>query len=230
MTEIFDPPEGAENIVLGAIRALETNRTPVRLEIEHANIHFYSLLTVKGSQIVVGKPPGLKKGINQGGTVRFTVPDGDENVVRMEVLTPHIDIEDGLFSFSCQIPEVYAGKSGRRADRFSTARFNNIQLTLPGKVTVFRVVDISTIGLKIYTGGLDFRGIFEIGTPVGGACVTIGQNLILDLEQVTPRSHHGKTVGLEILLAEEGAAEKILQHFVRTLETTEKVRMSAAPA
>ena len=230
MTEIFEPPEGAENIVLGAIRALEANRTPVRLEIEHANIHFYSLLTVRGSQIVVGKPPGLKKGISQGGTVRFTMPDRDENVVRMEVLTPHIDMEDGLFCFSCQIPEGYAGKSSRRADRFSTARFNNIQLTLPDKVTVFRIIDISTIGLKIYTGGLDFQGIFEIGTPVGGACVTIGQNLILDLEQVIPRSHHGKTVGLEILLAEESAVEKLLQHFVRTLETTEKIQMSAAPA
>ena len=67
MTEIFDPPKDTENIVLGAIRALEANRTPVRLEIEHANINFYSVLTVKRSQIVVGKPPGLKKGISQGG-------------------------------------------------------------------------------------------------------------------------------------------------------------------
>lgn len=229
MTEIFDPPEGAENIVLGAIRALEANRTPVRLEIEHANIHFYSVLTVRRSQIVVSKPPALKKGIRQGGTVRFTMPDKDEKVVQMEVLTPHIDMEDGLFCFSCQIPVVYTEKSGRMADRFSTARFNNIQLILPDKETVFRVIDISTIGLKIFTGGLDFQGIFEIGTPVEGASVTIGQNLTLDLEQVIPRSHHGKTVGMEILVAEESTVEKILQRFIESLETTEMEQMSAAP-
>ena len=230
MTEIFDPPEGAKNIVLGAIRALEANRTPVRLEIEHANIHFYSVLTVRRSQIVVGKPPGLKKGIRQGGTVRFTMPDRDENVVRMEVLTPHIELEDGLLCFSCQIPVVYAGKSNRAVERFSTARFNNIRLILPDKETVFRVIDISTIGLKIFTGGLGFQGIFEIGTPVGGTRVTIGQNLTLDLEQVIPRSHHGKTVGMEILVPEESAVEKILHHFVKTLETTEMEQMSATPA
>ena len=230
MTEIFDPPEGAENTVLRAIRAIEANRTPVRLEIEHTNIHFYSVLTVKRSQIVVGKPPGLEKGIRQGGAVRFTMPDRDENVVRMEVLTPHIDLEDGFFCFSCRIPAAYAEKSNRAVDRFSTARFNNIHLNLPDKETVLRVIDISTIGLKIYTGGLDFQGIFEIGTPVGGTSVTIGKNLTLDLEQIIPRSHHGKTVGMEILLAEESPAEKILQRFVKTLETTEKEQMSAAPA
>ena len=230
MTEIFGPPDDAENIVLGAIRALESTRTPVRLEIEHANIHFYSVLTVRRSQIVVGKPPGLKKGISQGGTVRFTMPNKDEYVVRMKVLAPHIDMEDGFFCFSCQIPVTYAGKSSRSVDRFSTARFNNIHLTLPDKGTVLRVIDISTIGLKIYTGDLEIQGIFEIGTPVKRASVTIGQNLTIDLDQVIPRSHHGKTVGMELQVAEESAEEKILQRFVQTLETTENEQMSAAPA
>ena len=74
-----------------SLTQLARDRAPVRLEVEHSEASFYTVLSPRPQGVLLGRPGDLENGILKvGGHVRFTLPDGSGNVIRMRILKPNV--------------------------------------------------------------------------------------------------------------------------------------------
>ena len=99
----------SESGVLRALKQIEHSRTPVRLEVENTNVTFYTVFTLQPGAVILNKPTDLNpKLIRRGRTLRFEVPDGSKNVVRLRVRRPQLKRKRGDEVFVCAMPKYRA--------------------------------------------------------------------------------------------------------------------------
>lgn len=112
----------AGNLLQRTLKDLAENHTPVRLEVEHSNLSFYTVISLRDEKLLVSKPADLvDDGLASGRILRFVVPDGSQNVVRLELLDPHFGRKRGDNVMSCAMPLEFSPKSRRRSDRYDTS-------------------------------------------------------------------------------------------------------------
>ncbi len=215
-----------------AVRALLTRldrqRTPLRMEIENSLIRFTTALACKRGTVVVAKPPALDGQRLLGATVRFHPPGEPERALRMKVAVPHFNLANGQPAFLCDPPTGFTQGSGRQSERHDTRRFRNLLLHIPA-LGAFPVLDLSASGCRVESPSPDPAVQFPLDEPLGAATLQLGRNARVEVAGLVPRSHNGRTVGLELLLEPGGRGVNYLEHLLRSLERTATDSMRAEP-
>jgi hypothetical protein len=199
------------------------NKTPVRVEIEGANVRFLTQLTLKKGSVVLAKPVGLKTELHVNSVVRLRPADDSQKELRLKVITPHFNLSSGNAVFICEAPEGEVA-ARRQADRFDVTRYNNLRLVVGGEQ--FRLVDVSKTGFKVMTNTGQAQHYFPIGKELHAAHIMLGSNARVDLVRVVPRAYHITSVGCEFDVKRDGASERYLEHLVDSLTKAETERMA----
>lgn len=214
-----------EREILSQLRHLESDKTPLRLEIEAASVRFYSVLSLKRGMVIIAKPPGLREGIIKGGFVRFRLPEEQARELRLEVAVPHFNLISGSYVFLCKIPKKFAESSARSTERYNTSRFNNLFLSVGDLKGRYRIIDISKGGCKVFLEDPKLAGLFKMGVELTPASINVGGKVKIDLLSVVARSHHQTQMGFQLIVDPDGPSGKYLVHFLKSLETAENSRM-----
>lgn len=221
LSNLFSGRHKGDPAVRNALARLDREKAPIRLEVEGANLRFYTRLSLRNDMVVVVKPPGLRQGVDKGTRVRFQVPGGSGLELRMEVTAPHFNLSSGAAVFLCRIPDGFVEGPRRKAARFDTTRFSNIRLTLPVHPQPFRVVNVSEGGVKIHLGSQEAARLLHVDKPIPGGTLQLGERMRVDLASVVPRNRSGITLGCEMRVAPEGPSMKVLHHLLASLERAE---------
>ncbi len=212
--------------VLRTLKQLERHRKAVRLEVEQSEVSFYTVLSLRPKVLVLARPADLEPGVLQrGSTVRFIVPDANRNVVRMRVIEPEYRRERGDPVVVCEIPDGFAEKSRRGADRFNTSRFKNLKLVVPQLEAEFRIIDMSMSGCKVFVEDFDDWKTLEAGTSMRFTKVAIGDKVEIELDLLTPRVVKPPTVAFAWEASQKGDSAKYLAHMIKSLHKTELGRL-----
>lgn len=218
-------PVKVDREIAHILTRLEKNKTPIRIEIENSNTRFYSILSVKRGLVVVAKPPGLTTGLARDGFVRFRLPDEDGKDLRLQITVPHFNLLSGGYVFLCAMPKEFAESSLRGAERYNTSRFKNLYLFFPKIKGLYRIIDISSTGCKVYADqAITIEGV-EVDNPISPAKITVGSKVDIDLLSATMRSRIKNTLGFELQVGENGT-NKYLDHFLKSLEAADTKRLS----
>jgi hypothetical protein len=213
-------------VVLRTLKTLERNRTPVRLEVESSDYSFYTVLSLRPEVVVVARPADLEPDILQkGGMVRFIVPDASKNVVRMHVIEPEYKRERGDSVIVCRIPDSFAEKSKRGADRFNTSRFKNLLLIVPQLEAEFRIIDMSHSGCKVFVQDFEEWETLKAGAGMRFTKVAIGEKVEIDLDMLTPRLINAPMVSFAWEVSGKGDSAKYLNHMISSLHRAEVGRL-----
>lgn len=207
------------------LKRLGLARTPVRLEVEGTEASFFTVLAVRTGMVVLSKPTDLPEGLlTQGGWVRFVIPEGGREVVRMRISNPNFRRSRGDYVFLCDMPEQFSGQSKRESDRYNTSRFNNLYLQLPQAQEPFRIIDISRTGCKIYIGGEELPE--ELGAELQSCKVMVGSKKVeIGLDACFLRVVHPPIAGFEWKVSSQGPALKFLAHLLKSLYDAEFGRL-----
>ncbi|MDH4247288.1 MAG: hypothetical protein OEW39_05675 [Deltaproteobacteria bacterium] len=208
----------ARQNTMDLLNHLDREKTNIRIEVENTNLQFQTRLMVRSEAVLVAKPPALKEGLTKGSFVRFQVPGVKRSEVRMEVVAPHFNLTTGSIVFICKIPTSIL-KTNRKETRYNTTRFNNIHLHLEGRKGSLRVIDLSTIGVRVHTASPDTRALLPLNTALANAYITLGDRGRIDLLGLTPRVNTGTSVGCEMKIKPE--CEALLTNLLESLEKAE---------
>ena len=231
MTRLFGFGKGQPKSVQPVLEALEHKRIAVKLEIEGTDFRYSTTLAVKRNLLVFAKPLGLGKALRKGGYVRFKVPESDNLEVRAQVVTPDFSTTNGAHVFLCPVPQNFVQGAHRSAERYNTARYNNLYVsTWDGNNQLhtenrFRVVDLSLSGCKLFTDKDNAKVTFPIGEPVAPAVMHLGSRLKVDLESLTPRVHQPSAIGCEFVVGQEVLNLKYFRHLIVSLDRSEGHRL-----
>ena len=207
---------------------LADNRIPVRLEVENSESSFYTVLSIRPKGVVLGKPPDLQPDLLKAEAfVRFTVPDGSRNVIRMKILKPGIKRKRGDSVILCEYPEEFAAKSMRKSDRFNTSRYKNLQLYIPQLDARLRIVDISRTGCKVLAEQLEEWDEFQIGRLLRFGKVVVSDKAVFELGALTPRHVDPPVVSFQWEIADDDSA-RYLEHLIKSLHSAELNRLKVS--
>lgn len=208
------------------LKRLEDERTPIRIEIENSDFSFYTVLSVRPKFVVVARPADIEAGIlAPGGLLRFVVPDGSRNVLRLRVRNPNYERERGDNVILCEIPEEFAEKSKRGENRFNTSRFKNLRLLIPQIDAEFRIVDISPSGCKTYVQDMEDWDVMTVGVPMRFTKVSAGAKVKIELALLTARLVTPPVVSFEWSVSPQGEAAALLRHLIASLHSKELGRL-----
>lgn len=208
-----------------SLTQLARDRVPVRLEVEHSESSFYTVLSLRPQGVLLGRPGDLENGILKvGGHVRFTLPDGSGNVIRMQILKPNVRRKRGEAVILCAMPEEFAGKSKRKSARFNTSRYKNLALNIPQIDAHFRIIDISRTGCKVMAKSLEEWDEIRLGRSLRFAKVEVGGKSVFELGLLTPRFIKPPVVSFEWEILDEDST-KYLEQLVKALHSAELGRL-----
>ena len=213
---------------------LDKEKTPVRVEIEGANIHFRTIIAVKRGVVVVAKPMGLKGAIKRKQFVRLRVPYAEKGQeIRLQVSVSQFNMFNGSQAFLCEIPDSFAPSSMRDGDRYDTSRFGNLFLFIPSLEKQFRITDISHKGCKIYVGEeestnseskSDTRSPLDVGYQSRNAQIIVGRGVVIELEVLVMRGRYGAMAGFQFQPAQDGESHRLLSHLIKQLDVAQSAR------
>lgn len=228
MAKLFGaiPSSVTESGVFRALKQLEQHRTPVRLEVENTNISFYTVISLHPKAVILNKPTDLaSKALRRGRAVRFEVPDGSKNVVRLIVRRTHLRRQRGDEVFVCAMPQEFSGKSRRGAARFNTSQFSNLHLVVPQADARFRIIDISRTGCKTYVGDFDEWDLIRTGVEMRFTKIAVGDKVEIALDGLVPRLIKAPTVSFQWNVLKNSYSGRYLDHFIENLQKKELERL-----
>lgn len=216
----------SESGVLRALKQIEHNRTPVRLEVENTNVSFYTVFTLQPGAIILNKPTDLNpKLIRRGRMLRFEVPDGSRNVVRLRVRRPHLKRKRGDEVFVCAMPKEYAEKSRRKTARFNTSQFKNLHLVIPQAAATFRIIDISLTGCRTFVGDFKEWDLIRTGLEMRFTKIAVGEKVEIALDGLVPRLIKAPTASFQWKVLKNSYSGRYLEHFIKTMHEKELSRL-----
>ena len=198
-----------------SLKILTENRTPVRLEIENSELKFYTVVALREEQLLVAKPVDLNdSGLKPGAVLRFVMPDGSWNVVRMRLVNPKVERRRGDSVMLFEVPQESGPKSQRRSNRYNTSRYNNLVLTVPHFEELMRIIDISMEGCKVYITDFDRWELVQVGMTMRAAKLLLGSKVEVPLPRIIPRMVKPPTASFEWHILPGGKAAKFLGHAI----------------
>jgi hypothetical protein len=215
-----------ERAVLRALSGLSESKAPVRLEAEQSGVSFFTVLSLRRNAVVLARPRALRGGLPKDSFVRLTLPNSGRKQVRLRVLVPHVKLPMSVkHACVCAVPTSFSGECKRGAERFSTKRYKNLHVQLPEQQKTYRVVDLSTSGMRIVTGEDSALMLFAPGTEVAPARLRVGERVAIELGSLVARAVTGNTVGLELKVHRDGASERHLMNLLNRLQEHELRRL-----
>lgn len=213
------------NSISRSLARLAQDRVPVRLEVEHSESSFYTVLSLRLQGVLLGRPMDLEDGlIKAGGHVRFTLPDGSKQVIRLQIIKPKVTRRRGDEVILCGMPEEFFEKSKRGSDRFNTSRYKNLSLNIPQIDAHFRIIDISRTGCKVVAKQLEQWEEFRVGRPLRFGRVEVGDKAVFELGSLIPRFIMPPVVSFQWEVGDNQAAV-YLEHLVKSLHGAELSRL-----
>jgi hypothetical protein len=215
-----------ERAVLRALHDLSEQKTPLRLESEATGVSFFTVISLRRNGLLVARPRTLRGGLPKDSIVRLTLTHHQRKQVRVPVLVPQVKLPMSVkYASICGVPKTFSGVCQRQADRFNTTRFKNLHLQLPAVEKSFRVIDLSTAGLRIFGGTESSLLLFEPGSELAPARLRVGERAQIELESLVPRSQAGNTVGMAMRVRRDGASERYLMNLLNRLQEGELRRL-----
>jgi hypothetical protein len=215
-----------ERAVMRALAELSDRKMPLRLESEQSGVSFFTVISLRRNAVVVARPRSLRGGLAKESFVRLTLPNSGRKQVRLPVLVPHVKLPMTVkHACICGVPSAFSGVCRRAAERFSTTRFRNLHLQLPEQQKTFRVVDLSTSGVRIYAGAETSLMLFAPGSELAPARLRIGERVTIEMASLVARAAGGGTVGLELRVQRDGASERHLMNLLNRLQEQELHRL-----
>jgi hypothetical protein len=211
-------------VLAALLTQIETDKAPIRIEIEGTPVRFNSRLILKNEVVVVAKPLNLRDGLEAGSYVRFRVPGHFEQEVRLEVQTPHFNLSSGNAVFLCKLPTDGLSAAKRKAERYNVSRYANVHFIIPSRARIFRVLDLSLAGCKVMTSLAEAQMYFPLGTEIEESHIRVGKEAKVEFRSITPRAHHRTAVGCEFAVKEIGPSQVYLEHLLNSLEKAESQR------
>ena len=213
------------NNIARSLTQLAQDRVPVRLEVENSESSFYTVLSLRPQGVLLGRPADLENGLlKAGGHVRFTIPDGSRQVIRLQIIKPNVRRKRGDAVVLCGIPEEFAEKSQRASDRFNTSRYKNLSLNIPQIDAHFRIVDISRTGCKVMAQQLEKWNEFRVGRPLRFGRVEVGNKQVFELGSLIPRFVNPPVVSFQWEVGDEESAS-YLERLIKALHSAELGRL-----
>lgn len=200
-----------------ALRELSRERRPVTLELDGQALHFRSTLAVTRRVVVASKPPGLGRHLKEGHVLRLTLPEWEDRVLRLPVRRAQYTLSGGGGALVCDRPPRFAREAPRRAARYPTRRFSNVEVYLPGMGETLRVLELSRVGLQALVPYYNMSGLFPLHRPVGAGELRVGDRSAR-LEGLTPRRHLSGRVAMEFRAGDDDASREALDTVLRLLE------------
>lgn len=214
--------------VVKTLNMLERHQTPVRVEIEGAQIRFNTIISIKRGMVIIAKPSGLIQELKTGGLVRMKIPEADARELRLEIITPNFNLTSGSAVFLCKIPHEFAEGARRSSERYNTTRFNNLLIKVEELESGFRILDLSIAGCRVQHQSTAIAKLFPLGTDLAPAEIMLGSKVRVLLATLIPKMHAGTAVGLEFQVSPQGSNKKFLQHLLISLEKAEDERLQTA--
>jgi hypothetical protein len=227
LSSFFGLHPGEARDVEAVLTRIAGKHETVRMEVERSLVRFDTRLALKNNTVVVAKPPALKAELRNGAFVRFAVPEDAARVMRMEVTMPHFNLSNGRPAFLCKLPNAFGAPPKRKAERFDTSHYTNLELEVPGHPGTYRIVDFSESGCRIMTAYQHPREHFPAAAQLGGAAIVLGGNARLPLASAEPRSYAGRAVGLQFTVQAGDKHRKVLGSLLRSLESAQRDAMHA---
>lgn len=213
--------EASAKELADVLAQIDSEKSPIRVEIEGSPVRFRSRLVVKNDTVVVAKPNGLREGIEAGTVVRFRLPNNSAREVLLEVHTPHFNLSSGNAVFLCKVPDSRIANAKRKTERYNVSRYANLHFVIPARARVFRVVDVCMTGCKLLASLAEAQAYFPVGEPMEDSHLRIGKEAKVEFKVITPRSHHRNSVGCEFTVKDDGPSLSYMEHLLNTLEKAE---------
>ena len=206
----------SHEMALEILSEFSRQTTPVRVEIENTPYYFYSRMAMRGGAVVMEIPVSLQDHLADGGWIRSQAPNSPREELRLQVRNQeHLEMGD-MAKIFCRIPSALVESKRRASSRYYTGKFKDLVLQL-SDLTLYPVLDLSTQGLRIWTGEM-ING-FTAGEPLKTkGRIRMGKKANIHLERLTPRFVAPNTTGMEFELAEDALPRKILNIFLESLD------------
>ncbi|MBF0280179.1 MAG: PilZ domain-containing protein [SAR324 cluster bacterium] len=149
----LDPGSNEAAEVQEIIQEISEKQIPVHLILQSPSIEFRAILMAKGDRIWVEKPDYMASHVNFGSVLYLDWVEKEEkehHVLTLTVVHPHAQNDDLHSGMLCEISASYRHISfqDRLWERFDVSKRYDCRLKIPGKLTWFRVLDISPEGLR----------------------------------------------------------------------------------
>ena len=212
---------GEKRAVTRTLERLHEQHTPIRVEIEKLGIRFRSNLSLRKGVVAISRPMGFNMEIPAGSTVRFKVPEKKDREIQLAIANPNFQMANGRSFFICGLPEKFAPKTKRKAERFRTSRFKNLMFHFPEMQSAYRIIDLSLNGCRIATRGENLAAVLTEGEPIQPAEIRIGESVQIELGSVIPRAFRESNVGLQFDLGRDQTSKDRLEKLLQWLEDWE---------
>lgn len=194
-------------------------KTQVRVQIENSQIRFNALIcTTHNGSVMVGKPFGVNSQLAAGSFVRLRLPGAHKRELRLEVMLPHLNLSNGHAAFVCRPPKSLTS-CRRHFERYDTMRYSNLRLTRGQEL--YRLVDLSNTGLKVFLTGTQGPNLFPLGRDIAGSQLVLGLEAHVDLVRLTPRNYQHGMIGCEYAIASDSASQRYHRHLMESVSRSQ---------
>jgi hypothetical protein len=180
--------------------------------------------------VIVGKPRGLMEGISKGDCARFRVPWATEFEVRLEIASLHVNLANGSAGFVCKQPSGAAYSVKRSGERYSTGRYTNLQLRVPGAGLDFPVLDLSSRGCRVKAQSKVGERFFKVNRRIREGILQVGDRFHIRLDSIIPRMHLREMVGVEFVVGKQRKPQRELAILLGILAVQEVERLATVTA
>lgn len=210
---------------LTVISQLSRAKTPVKVEIERTSTHFYSRVLLRSGAVVLSYPQNLEGYIKVNGWVRLCPSEETRHELRLQISSARFGgsgpmaVGVGKMSLLCKIPNASYELSKRGDERFNTRRFKDLLLVLSGHPKPYRIVNLSSGGLRIRLPEEHPEELFVAGGAlVEGGVIHLGKKSRIELVKAVTRNVEKGMVGLEFQLESGGQEQKMLEVFLDAMK------------
>lgn len=204
------------------ISLLGQQKSAVRVEIENTPVYFYSSVSLRMGSVMMSVPKSLNSYLEKGKWVRLQLKEPEKQELRLEVHAANLAGSAERNIFYCKLPNAVLDEAKRAAIRHDTGKFR-VFLELAAHPAPYRVLDLSSSGIKIRLNSEDNKSLFKVGeylnTP---ARISLENKASVELQDLIPRFCSQDEVGLE-MVAREGKSRTILKILLEYLDSQVKI-------
>jgi hypothetical protein len=211
---------------LTLLGSLNANSAPVQVEIEGTRLAFRSSVRLRSGAVVLTYPVALERSIHEGAWVRIDVPGGDAHrEIRLQVSSARhggggvLATDPDHILLLCRIAGASLQTEQRQEVRVGTERYRDVTLRLAALPEAFRILDVSLHGARIRLHSEEDCKCFPLRAHLKRGVLNLGNRAQAGVQDAIPRFVGPDSVGLELMLVQEGRSRSILEAFIATVRS-----------
>jgi hypothetical protein len=208
-----------------ALLGVAQAKAQVRVHIENTLIRFKTQFFLQNNgAVVLGKPAGVDGILSAGSYVRMRLSGADKTELRLRVILPHLNLENGKTAFVCG-PSEHFMRCRRKSDRYEVLKYRNIHLIADEEP--YRIADFSTHGLGVLLSSTQSADKLPGGRVLKEARLQLGGEAQVNFEWMIPRNRHDRIIGCEFKVASQPRSERYFHHLLDSLTRVDLQRANA---